>query len=290
MSSPTFSRILLPSNVKMAYREAGEGSSPVILLLHGYPTSSHMFRNLIPLLANHFRVIAPDLPGFGFTSVPTGFDISFASIAKVVGEFVDALEIERFAIYIFDYGAPTGLRLALDRPSSITCIVSQNGNAYEEGLNDAFWGPLKQYWDVEKNNQTFVTSLNSFVRDVKNVTSQYFDGVPDSSHIDPLGYTLDYTLITRPGAPETQVSLFYDYKNNVELYPSFQNFFRKSGVPILLVWGKNDMIFSSIGAEAYKRDVADLRLVYFDTGHFALETHVHEISEEIIGFVLPRAK
>lgn len=285
-----FNRIQLTSGVKVAYREAGEKSSPVILLLHGYPTTSHMFRNLIPLLSDKFHVIAPDLPGFGFTDVPASFEITFANIAKVIGEFVDALKIIRFAMYIFDYGAPTGLRLALDRPDAITCIITQNGNAYEEGLNDTFWKPLKEYWKNEKDDQAFVNNLIDFVEDPKNVTSQYFDGVEDIGRIDPLGYTLDYALITRPGAARTQVSLFYDYKTNVELYPAFQKFFRESSVPVLLVWGKNDWIFPPAGAEAYKRDVTHIRLTYLDTGHFALETHVDEIAREIIDFVLPLSK
>jgi pimeloyl-ACP methyl ester carboxylesterase len=266
--------------VNVFYREAGPADAPVILLLHGYPTSSHMFRELIPRLAGKYRVIAPDLPGFGFTTVPAErkYKYSFDSLAATIAAFVDALGLTRYAIYVFDYGAPTGFRLAVARPEQVTAIVSQNGNAYEEGLGDA-WDPIKAYW--KEPTQEHRDALRQFLTLDANKW-QYTHGVPNPGLVAPETYTLDTALLQRPGNTEIQLDLFLDYASNVALYPRFQEYFRTAKPPLLAIWGKNDPFFIPPGAEAYKKDNPNAVVRMLDTGHFALETHVEEITAGIL--------
>jgi len=269
--------------VKIFYREAGAPDAPVLLLLHGYPTSSHMFRELMPRLASRYRVIAPDLPGFGFTEVPAmrNYVYTFDNIALTVEAFVDALKLEHYAIYVFDYGAPTGFRLALAHPERITAIVSQNGNAYEEGLGDA-WDPIKKYWkEPTAANREALRDFTGF----EGTRFQYLHGVPDPSRVAPESYYLDTALLQRPGNVEIQLDLFLDYASNLKLYPAFQAYFRKHQPPLLAIWGKHDPFFIPPGAEAYRRDIPNAEVVFLDTGHFALETHVNEIAIAIDGLL-----
>lgn len=283
--TPTVNKIQLKDGTKVFYREAGSKDKPYFLLLHGYPTSSIMFRNLIPLLSQHYRVIAPDLPGFGFTETPKGYDYSFANITNSIDEFISILKIDSFKVYIFDYGAPVAFRLALKNPSRITGIVAQNGNAYEEGIDDRFWGALKQYWAKgDEQDPGYVDALSKFIEDKQNILSQYYEGVSDPNVVDPAPAVLDEFLLKRPGQTKIQLGLFYDYQNNIKLYPQFQSFLRDSKVPVLVAWGKNDYIFTVEGAEAYKRDASEFKAKYYETGHFALETHVEEIAGDIIDF------
>jgi pimeloyl-ACP methyl ester carboxylesterase len=265
------------------YREAGSADAPVLLLLHGFPTSGHMFRDLIPLLADRVRVVAPDLPGFGQTDMPPreSFTYTFAKMAEVIERFTEVVGLERFAIYIFDYGAPTGLRMAVRRPERITAIISQNGNAYEEGLSNG-WTPIRAYWaDPSEANRA---SLRAFLSP-ETTRWQYTHGVNDESLVSPDGYTLDNFYLSRPGADEIQLDLFGDYKSNVAMYPKFQSYFRNHKPPFLAVWGKNDPFFLPPGAEAFKRDIPEAEVRFFDTGHFALETHSAEIAAGIRGFL-----
>jgi len=267
--------------VRVFYREAGAPDAPVLLLLHGFPTSSHQFRDLIPLLATRYRVIAPDLAGFGFTEVPTerNYVYSFDALAQTLCAFVDVLGLKRYAMYLFDYGAPTGLRLALAHPERISAIISQNGNAYLEGLGDA-WAPIRQYWQEPSaaNRQ----AINEAVLNLQGVCYQYFEGVTDISSIAPETYYLDTLLMRRPGNTEIQLDLFYDYRNNLSLYPAFQQFFRDRQVPTLVIWGKGDPFFIPPGAQAYRRDNPNAVVELLDTGHFALETHVDHIAKRIV--------
>ena len=267
--------------VKVFYREAGQPEAPVLLLLHGYPSSSHQFRALIPLLAPHYRVIAPDLPGFGFTQVPAERDYvySFDNLAKTLEAFVEALGLQRYALYVFDYGAPTGLRLALAHPERVTALVSQNGNAYLEGLGDA-WAPIRDYW-AEPTAQ-HRQAVHDNVLNLEATRWQYVEGVSDPEQIAPEGYYLDALLMERPGNKQIQLDLFYDYRNNLTLYPAFQQFFRDTQVPTLVIWGKGDPFFIPPGAEAYRRDNPNAHVELLDTGHFALETHVEHIAQRII--------
>ena len=263
--------------VSIFYREAGPADAPVVLLLHGFPTSSFQYRELIPRLADKYRVIAPDLPGFGFTEVPEArnYKYSFESLAKSIEAFTDALKLKRYALYVFDYGAPTGFRLALAHPERVTAIVSQNGNAYEDGLGDA-WAPIRRYWsepDLANREIVRQAALSS-----KGIRYQYLEGVPQPERVAPEGYTLDEALIQRPGNIDIQLDLFLDYANNVKLYPAFQEYFRRSKPPLLAIWGKHDPFFIPAGAEAYKRDNPKATVELLDTGHFALETHVEEIA------------
>ena len=263
--------------VSIFYREAGPADAPVVLLLHGFPTSSFQYRELIPRLADKYRVIAPDLPGFGFTEVPEArnYKYSFESLAKSIEAFTDALKLKRYALYVFDYGAPTGFRLALAHPERVTAIVSQNGNAYEDGLGDA-WAPIRRYWsepDLANREIVRQAALSS-----KGIRYQYLEGVPQPERVAPEGYTLDEALIQRPGNIDIQLDLFLDYANNVKLYPAFQEYFRRSMPPLLAIWGKHDPFFIPAGAEAYKRDNPNATVELLDTGHFALETHVEEIA------------
>lgn len=275
--------------VEVFYRSAGSPTSPVILLLHGFPSSSHMFRNLIPLLATKYRVLAPDLPGYGFTVVPAErkYEYTFASLTGTVEAFVDVLEIEKFAVYIFDYGSPTALRIALDRPKAITAIITQNGNAYDEGLGAEFWAPIQAYWksDSKEDREKIRAAALNF-----DLTKwQYTFGSPHPNEIPPEAYYLDAVLMDRPGNQDIQLDLLRDYQTNVGLYPKFQEYFRSSGVPVLAVWGKNDPIFIALGAEAYRKDVKDIEIHYLDAGHFALETNEVEVSKLILAFFQKRS-
>jgi pimeloyl-ACP methyl ester carboxylesterase len=268
---------------KIFYREAGARSAPPILLLHGFPTSSHMFRNLIPALAEHYHVVAPDLPGFGFSITPDRKTVgyTFENLAKVIGKFTETIGLERFAIYVFDYGAPVGLRLALAHPERITAIISQNGNAYEEGLSEG-WNPIQRYWQEPTEDNR--NALREFLKP-EATKWQYTHGVAHASQIAPETYTLDAALLARPGNNEIQLDLFLDYASNVALYPKFQDYFRTKQPPLLAVWGKNDPFFLPRGAEAFKRDNRNAEVKLFDTGHFALESHVEEIAREILDFL-----
>jgi pimeloyl-ACP methyl ester carboxylesterase len=262
--------------VVVFYREAGAPDAPVVLLLHGFPTSSFQYRELIPRLADRYRVIAPDLPGFGFTVVPENrnYKYSFDALANTILAFTDALHLKRYALYVFDYGAPTGFRLAMARPERVTAIVSQNGNAYEEGLGDA-WAPIQRYWrePSSENRETVRQALSP-----EGLRWQYTVGVSNPDVIAPEGYTLDAAMIAQPGNMDIQLDLFLDYANNVKLYPAFQQYFRKSKPPLLAIWGKHDPFFIPAGAEAFRRDNPNATVQFLDTGHFALETHVEEIA------------
>ncbi len=273
----------LVDGANIFYREAGPRDAPSILLLHGFPTSSHMFRNLIPALADRFHIVAPDLPGFGFSQVPSpkNFRYTFENLANVISRFTEIIGLDRFAIYIFDYGSPVGLRLALAHPERITAIVSQNGNAYEEGLSEG-WNPIQKYW--KEPNAENRAALREFL--TRAATKwQYVQGVKDESLVAPESYELDSALLARPGNDEIQLDLFLDYASNVALYPKFQEYFRTKRPPILAVWGKNDPIFLPPGAEAFKRDNPAAEVHFYDTGHFALETHAGEISVVICEFL-----
>jgi pimeloyl-ACP methyl ester carboxylesterase len=271
------------NGLNVFYREAGKKTSPTLLLLHGFPSSSHMFRNLIPILAEHYHVVAPDFPGFGQTDLPNHkeFAYTFANLAEVIGNFTEAIGLKKFAIYIFNYGSPVGLRMALKHPERIQAIISQNGNAYVEGLSDG-WNPIRAYWQdpSQKNRDALRAMLTP-----QTTEFQYVHGVADKSLVSPDGRSLDDFYLARPGAHEAQLDLFLDYAKNVELYPEFQNFFRKHKPPFLAVWGKNDPFFLPAGAEAFKRDIPEAEVRFFDTGHFALETHCAEIGSAILEFL-----
>ena len=270
--------------VRVFYRAAGDPAAPVILLMHGFPASSFMFRELIPRLANRYRVIAPDLPGFGFTEVPTErkYVYSFDGLAATIEAFTEALKINRYALYVFDYGAPTGFRLAMAHPDRVTAIVSQNGNAYEEGLGDG-WGPIRKYWAVPTAENREVLRKN--ILTLEATRWQYTHGVANPDTIAPESYTLDAVLLERPGNKEIQLDLFLDYASNVQLYPKFQEYFRRSKPPLLAIWGKNDPFFIPPGAEAFRKDLPNAQVQFLDTGHFALETHAAEVSAVIRDFL-----
>lgn len=271
--------------LKVFYREAGAVDARNLLLLHGFPSAGHMFRDLIPLLADRFHVVAPDLPGFGQTDMPdrSRFRYTFDSLAEVIERFTVAIGLDEFAVYVFDYGAPTGFRLCVKRPERITAVISQNGNAYEEGLSEG-WNPIRAYWmDASEANRN---ALREFLKP-ETIRWQYTHGVSDASLVSPDGYSLDNFYLARPGADEAQLDLFGDYKSNVALYPSFQKYFRTHKPPLLAVWGKNDPFFLPAGAEAFRRDIPNAEVHFFDTGHFALETHAKEIAEAIRRFLAP---
>jgi len=268
---------------KVFYREAGPKGAPTILLLHGFPSASHMFRDLIPRLSDQFHLIAPDLPGFGQSDMPPrgNFDYTFENIANVVDRFTEVTGLGRFAIYVFDYGAPTGFRLAARHPERVTAIISQNGNAYEEGLSNG-WDPIRTYWrEPSPSNRT---ALRAFLTP-ETTLWQYTHGVSDVASMSPDGYSLDNFYLARPGADEVQLDLFGDYKSNVALYPTFQHYFRTHQPPLLAVWGQNDPFFLPPGARAFKRDIPTATVRFFDTGHFALETHAEEIAAEMRAFL-----
>jgi pimeloyl-ACP methyl ester carboxylesterase len=262
---------------RIFYRAAGDPRSPVVLLLHGFPASSFMFRELIPRLANDYRVLAPDLPGFGFTEVPAErkYVYSFDRLAATLNLFTQALKIRRFALYVFDYGAPTGFRLAMAHPERVTAIVSQNGNAYEEGLGDA-WGPIRKYWAEPTQENREVLRKN--ILTLEATRWQYTHGVGNPESVPPESYTLDAALLERPGNKDIQLDLFLDYASNVKLYPAFQDYFRKVKPPLLAIWGQNDPFFIPAGAEAFQKDIPNAQVQFLDTGHFAIETHVVEIA------------
>jgi pimeloyl-ACP methyl ester carboxylesterase len=271
------------NGVKIFYREAGKTSAPTLLLLHGFPSSGHMFRDLIPRLADRFHLVAPDLPGFGQSDMPNrkAYEYTFANIATTIAAFTEKIGLNKFAIYIFDYGSPVGLRVALKMPDRISAIISQNGNAYEEGLSNG-WDPIRAYWqDASQANRD---ALRAFLKP-DTTTFQYTHGVPDLSLVSPDGRSLDDFYLARPGADEIQLDLFKDYATNVAMYPQFQEFFRKYQPPLLAVWGKNDPFFLPAGAEAFQRDIPKARVKFYDTGHFALETHCREIADEIVPFL-----
>jgi pimeloyl-ACP methyl ester carboxylesterase len=259
------------------YREAGDPNQPSLLLLHGFPSSSHMFRNLIPLLADRFHIVAPDLPGFGFSESPprSQFKYTFDNLVTVIDVFTDTIGLKRYALYVFDYGAPVGFRLAVAHPERVIAIVSQNGNAYEEGLSDA-WDPIRRYWaePTAKNRDVVRDALLTF----EGTRWQYTHGVANPEMVAPESYTLDAALLERPGNKDIQLDLFLDYASNLALYPAFQQYFRDAKPPLLAIWGKHDPFFIPPGAEAYRRDNPDAVVEFLDTGHFALETHVDDIA------------
>jgi len=271
--------------VKVFYREAGPADGPALLLLHGFPSASHMFRELIPLLADRFRLVAPDLPGFGQSDMPprSNFTYTFDHLAEIMSRFTEVVDLKRFAVYVFDYGAPTGFRIAVNHPERITAIISQNGNAYEEGLSEG-WNPIRAYW--QEPSPAHREALRVFLTP-ETTRWQYTHGVIDQSAVSPDGLSLDNFYLARPGADEIQLDLFGDYKSNVALYPTFQHYFRTHRPPFLAVWGKNDPFFLPPGAEAFKRDIPDAVIRFFDTGHFALETHAADIAAAIRDFLTP---
>jgi pimeloyl-ACP methyl ester carboxylesterase len=269
--------------INVFYREAGPKEAPAILLLHGFPTAGHMSRDLIPQLADRFRVVAPDLPAFGQSDMPARgtFAYTFENIANVIDRFTEVIGLSRFAMYVFDYGAPVGFRLAVRHPDRRTAIISQNGNAYEEGLSDG-WNPIRAYW--QEPSQANREALRSFLAP-DTTRWQYTHGVPDVTAVSPDGYSLDNFYLARPGAGEIQLDLLGDYKSNVAAYPTFQNYFRTRKPRFLAVWGKNDPFFLPQGAEAFRRDIPSATVHFFDTGHFALETHAKEIGVLIRDFL-----
>jgi pimeloyl-ACP methyl ester carboxylesterase len=276
-------RYVQADDVKVFYREAGDPAAPTVLLLHGFPTSSFMYRNLIPMLADRYHVIAPDMPGFGLTEAPEQgqYTYTFDQLAKTMERFTEVLELKSYALQVFDYGAPVGWRLAVAHPERVTALVSQNGNAYEEGLAEG-WIPIQRYWkDPSSANRE---AVRQFVTP-EAIEWQYTHGVRDLSRVAPDTYLLDAALTARPGNVDIQLDLFLDYADNVAKYPQFQAYFRKYRPPILAVWGKNDPFFLNVGAEAFKRDVPSAEVRFFDTGHFALETHVNEIGPVIRDFL-----
>jgi pimeloyl-ACP methyl ester carboxylesterase len=275
------------NDLDIFYREAGPKSAPVILLLHGFPTSSNMFRNLIPRLAGSFHVVAPDYPGYGQSSMPDHktFEYTFENYAKIMNKFVELLGLNKYSLYVMDYGAPVGYRLALLHPERIQRLIVQNGNAYEEGLRE-FWNPIKRYWaDPTPENRAAL----HFLSDAKSTRWQYENGVPDTSLLDPTTWLVDQVGLDRPGNLDIQMDLMHSYGTNVPLYPEFQGFFRKYQPPTLIVWGKNDFIFPAEGAAPYARDLKYLETHLLDTGHFALETHGDEIAAHIETFLLKQS-
>ncbi len=291
--SPVLSQLAIPATsihkveadgLDVFYRAAGDPGAPAVLLLHGFPASSFMYRELIPRLADQFRVIAPDLPGFGFTEVPEKrkYVYSFDALARTVEAFTNVLSLTRYAIYIFDYGAPTGLRLAMAHPERVSAIVSQNGNAYEEGLGDA-WGPIRKYWAEPTQENREVIRQN--ILNLEGTRWQYTHGVANPDSVAPESYTLDAALLERPGNKDIQLDLFLDYASNLKLYPRFQEYFRKSKPPLLAIWGKNDPFFIPAGAEAFQKDLPNAQVKFLDTGHFAIETQVVEIAAAMKEFL-----
>ncbi|MBB6144371.1 pimeloyl-ACP methyl ester carboxylesterase [Silvibacterium bohemicum] len=274
------------NNLDIFYREAGPKDAPVLLLLHGFPTSSNMFRNLIPRLAGPFRIIAPDYPGYGFSSMPDrkSFSYTFENMTNLVEELTNQLGLTKYTMYVMDYGAPIGYRLAIRHPEKVSGLIVQNGNAYEEGLRE-FWDPIKKYWgEATAENRAALERLTK-----PDATKwQYENGVSDKTLVDPTTYTLDQAGMDRPGNADIQLDMLYDYRTNVPLYPQFQEFFRKYQPPTLITWGKNDFIFPPEGAAPYKRDLPKVETHILETGHFALETHGEEIATRILEFFAKR--
>jgi pimeloyl-ACP methyl ester carboxylesterase len=269
MSFPKISHVFV-DGVNVFYRHAGVPTNPTLLLLHGYPSSSFYFRNLIPFLSSKYYVVAPDYPGFGFTEVPKerNFTYTFENLTTTVEKFVDALQIKKFAMYIYDFGAPVGLRLALRRPDAVTAIITQNGNAYEDGLGER-WKVPREFWAT--NSPQLRTAIRAQVMDFERTKGQYVNGaINGGANIEPEGYHLDYALLQRPGIADSMVDLFYDYRTNVELYPQFQAYLRERKPPTLVAWGKNDVSFIPAGAEAFRKDVPEAEVHLFEAGHFAL--------------------
>jgi Predicted hydrolases or acyltransferases (alpha/beta hydrolase superfamily) len=281
--SPASVHYVEADGVRVFYRAAGDPSAPAVLLLHGFPASSFMFRELIPRLADEYRIIAPDLPGFGFTQVPSerNYEYSFDQLASTIDAFTRVVKINRYVIYVFDYGAPTGFRLAMAHPERVTAIVTQNGNAYEEGLGEA-WGPIRKYWASPTPENRDI--LRQSILTPGGTRWQYTEGVANPEGVPPESYTLDTALLERAGNKEIQLDLFLDYASNLKLYPKFQEYFRKSKPPLLAIWGKNDPFFIPAGAEAFRKDIPGAKVQFLDTGHFALETHVVEISSAMKEF------
>lgn len=271
--------------VEIFYREAGDKTKPAILLFHGYPSSSHMFRNLITELSDSYYLIAPDYPGFGQSEQPSDLDYeyTFDNLAKTMMNLVEKLQIEKYSIYLQDYGAPVGYRIAANSPERVQCLIIQNGNAYEEGLASDFWTPVKAYWkNPSEENRKPLEEVHS----MKGLKWQYLHGVKDKSKVSPDAWMMDWTHFIKEGNKDIQVSLFYDYQNNVKLYPEWQAYLKKHQPPTVIVWGNNDEIFpGNTAAEAYKKDLKNLDFNLFDTGHFALETHYKEIGEKITEFL-----
>lgn len=282
MTHPTY-RSVDVDGFEIFYREAGDPAKPSLLLLHGFPTSGHMFRDLIPLLAKDFHLVAPDLPGFGRSALPSreAFAYTFDNLAKVIGRFAAVIGLTKFAVYVFDYGAPTGLRLAMAHPERITAIISQNGNAYTEGLSDG-WNPIERYWR-EPTTENREALRGMLAEDA--IRWQYEHGVSDPAQISPDGIALDLFYLERPEADEIQLDLMLDYASNVALYPAFQAYFRQHQPRLLAIWGDKDPFFLPPGAEAYKRDLPNAQVQFLDTGHFALETHADEIADAIRVFL-----
>lgn len=283
-------RTISVDGINVFFREAGQPTAPVILLLHGFPTSSHMFRNLIPELADRYHVVAPDLPGFGFTDAPDrkGFKYTFERLAEVTERFTEVLGLDRYTIFVFDYGAPVGFRLALRHPERISALISQNGNAYVEGLSEG-WNPIQAYWkDPSTENRA---ALRGFLKP-ETTRWQYTHGVSNPDLLAPEAWTLDSALLARPGNDEIQLDLFGDYQSNVALYPAFQEFMRKHRPPTLAVWGKNDPFFLPAGADAFKCDNPNAEIHLLDAGHFALESQGPEIAKIVRDFLgrIPRQK
>lgn len=280
---PTRHRTIAVDGTDMFYRDAGPHDAPVVLLLHGFPTSSHQFRGLIPALAHQFRVVAPDLPGFGFSAVPdrSGFAYTFDHLAEIVGRFTEVLGLDRYALYVFDYGAPVGLRLAMAHPERVTALISQNGNAYAEGLSEG-WNPIRAYWSAPSAANR--EALRAFLTP-ETTRWQYTHGTPDEALIAPEAHTLDSALLARPGNDDIQLDLFLDYASNVALYPAFQAYLRTHQPPLLAIWGRNDPFFLPAGAEAFRRDVPGAEIRFVEGGHFPLETHGAEIADAINAFL-----
>ena len=276
-------KVVQVGDVKVFYREAGNPNNPTVLLLHGFPTSSLMYRNLIPILADKYHVVAPDLPGFGYTESPdrAKYDYTFDNLANTIDQFTQILKLNKYAMQVFDYGAPVGWRLAVAHPERITAIITQNGNAYEEGLSTG-WEPIQKYWkDPSQANRN---ALRDYLTP-ESIKWQYTTGVKDPSLIDIQAYTADADMVARPGNADIQLDLFRNYKTNVARYPEFQAYFRKHQPPLLAIWGKHDPFFLPPGAEAFKRDIPKAEIHFYDTGHFALETHVKEIGAQIHKFM-----
>jgi pimeloyl-ACP methyl ester carboxylesterase len=281
-AAPTY-RTVEVDGLDIFCREAGRPNAPTLLLLHGFPTSSHMFRELIPLLSDRFHIVAPDLPGFGRSALPSreSFAYTFDNLATVIDRFTEVVRLDRFAIYTFDYGSPVGLRIAARHPERITAIISQNGNAYEEGLSDG-WDPIRTYW--RNPSETNRNALRKFL--MPEITYwQYTHGVADPTRVSPDGYSLDDFYLARPGAHEAQLDLLLDYRSNVAMYPDFHRYLREYRPPLLAIWGKNDPFFLPPGAEAFRRDLPEAEVKFLNTGHFALETHVAEIAKAIGDFL-----